>query len=113
MIKYTKKKIEETRNILTSIVCDVCGRDIPANKWTNGKPKYCTEKFMRVTTGHHDWGNDSIDSIETHQICSPECMDEFIKGFYENFTRNKESGTDYIEIESETVWIDTTGENNA
>lgn len=107
MIKDKIVEVTEKRRVPISLVCDVCGKEIPANIFTAGKPEYCTQKYMRVTTGHHDWGNDSIDSVEVHHICSAECMDKYMKNFYKTFRNNGDTATDYIEIESETRWIDT------
>ena len=106
MVKEKTVEVTEKQRVVISLVCDVCGKEIPANKFTAGKRNYCTRKYMEVTTGHHDWGNDSIDSIEVHHICSTECMDKYMRNFYMTFCQNEDSGTDYIEIESRTRWID-------
>ena len=107
MIKEKIVEVTEKRHVAIALVCDVCGKDIPANKETAGKPKYRTQKFMEVTTGHNDWGNDSVDSVEVHHICSTECMDKFMRNFYMTFCNNSDSATDYIEINSAKRWIDT------
>lgn len=85
MIFYGKPKIikkEERR--AEYLRCDVCKNKI-------------TKTYYAVTTGHHDWGNDSIDSIEHKEICI-NCISKFtIEYLKENVKRN----TDYIEIEKE------------
>jgi hypothetical protein len=52
--------------------CDVCGNEMNKNK-----------RHWELTTGHHDWGNDSVESIEDFDICSEECLrkkfDEYVK----------------------------------
>ena len=89
-----KKEYEVKTHIVTEKVCvseitycDVCKRNINTNKG-----------YWELTTGHHDWGNDSVDSIEHFDICSEICLrkkfDEYIK----------ESGEDdwntmYFEVE--------------
>ena len=39
--------------------------------------------YWELTTGHHDWGRDSIDSIENFDICSEACLrekfDEYVR----------------------------------
>jgi hypothetical protein len=45
--------------------CDICKKEIPSKKG-----------YWHLTTQHHDWGNDSVESIETFDICSKECMDK-------------------------------------
>lgn len=53
-------------------------------------------KYFEVTTGHHDWGNDSCDSIEHKDIC-PDCIGKVSLDYL-----TSASGTQYIEIE--TTW---------
>lgn len=64
------------------IRCDVCSKKI-------------TEYYYDVTTGHHDWGNDSIDSIEHNEICL-DCIYNFTTDYLKG---NNECMSDYIEIE--------------
>ena len=60
-----KVLVKETR------YCDVCKKEIESNS------------FWQLTTHHHDWGNDSIDSYEDFDVCSEECLrkkfDEYVK----------------------------------
>lgn len=49
--------IESTR------YCDKCGKTICQNTG-----------YWEITTHHHDWGMDSIDSFENFDICSTKCM---------------------------------------
>lgn len=55
-----------------TIHCDVCDGVIDDNA-----------AYWELTTGHHDWGNDSIESIKDFDICSEECLrkkfDEYVK----------------------------------
>lgn len=68
--------------------CDVCDKEI--NKYKG---------YWTLTTGHHDWGNDSHESIEHFDICSEDCLrkkfDEYVS----------DSGSDYntmyFEVERE------------
>lgn len=52
-------------------------------------------RYFYVLTGHHDWGNDSCDSMKYRDIC-PDCIENFVKNYIK-----KIDGTDYIEIETE------------
>jgi hypothetical protein len=72
------------------IQCDSCEREIPAIAMYDKKCKY-----FNVTTGHHDWGNDSCESREHFDIC-PDCIKQFTADYLE-----KCSGSMYIEIETE------------
>ena len=58
--------VQETR-MVTGIECDICNKVIPVSKGIESK-------YFEVTTGHHEWGNDSCESIEHHDIC-PDCME--------------------------------------
>ena len=58
--------------------CDVCNGVIDGNK-----------AYWELTTGHHDWGNDSCESIEHFDVCSESCL---MKKFSEYV---KESGSDH------------------
>lgn len=49
--------------VKTTTHCDVCDCVIDEN---NG--------YWELITGHHDWGNDSVDSIEHFDICSEVCL---------------------------------------
>ena len=52
--------------------CDVCNGIIDNNA-----------EYWELTTGHYDWGNDSVDSIENFDVCSEDCLrkkfDEYVK----------------------------------
>ena len=111
MDKTIKQKVLRTDDVVIKKFCDVCGEEIKVHEagpiWnrcdSRGRP-YCTAKYLSVTTGHHDWGNDSIDSVETHDICSTECLSKFMQEFYSKFNKSN-SGTDYIHIDSETDYV--------
>lgn len=82
---YEKKEVPVIKKTLTNIVCDVCGNNISVN---------CL--YYEVRTGHRDWGNDSIDSIENKDICSDECLQKEFNIYMELTSRTK-----YMEIERE------------
>lgn len=65
---YKVKRLEE------GIRCDICNKFIKADKRRSSED---TNKYYEVTTGHEDWGNDSVDSIEHQDIC-PDCIDNFV-----------------------------------
>jgi len=60
-----KKEVTEIKTITVAIKCDVCGNihngtDVP-------------DEWHSFNHNHNEWGNDSCDSFEYHQVCSPEC----------------------------------------
>ena len=79
---------------VTGVKCDICGKIIPATSLYIQKES----KYFRVITGHHDWGNDSHESIEHKDIC-PECIDAFVSKYLKDAYRSE-----YIEVETEYVY---------
>lgn len=62
--------VKETRH------CDICNGVINKGYW-------------KLTTGHYDWGNDSIDSIEDFDVCSGDCLrekfDEYVSESWDDY----------------------------
>lgn len=91
-----------TRTVI-DIECDVCGKIIPVDRWRDQELKYYT-----ITTGHNDWGNDSVDSICTRDVC-PDCVLKFIAEFLdeENETGYLRLETGHAYPETSTKYVDT------
>lgn len=72
--EYEVKTHTVTERVCTksTVYCDICDSVIDEY---NG--------YWELTTGHHDWGNDSCDSIEHFDICSEDCLrkkfDEYVR----------------------------------
>lgn len=74
----------------TGIECDICGKVI------DGEPRGYKDDdrvYYEVTTSHHDWGNDSIESIVHRDIC-PDCLIGFVDRYFK-----EARGSEEIEIE--------------
>ena len=84
---------------LVKVKCDVCGTEIAADGSWNDSSK----RYYEVTTGHRDWGNDSIDSVKTEDVC-PTCLPNYIKKYFEESIR---SSTAYCDIESAGAYPET------
>lgn len=87
--KYETKIVTKEESVLVSekLFCDHCRKEIKGPYWT-------------VMTGHHDWGDDSIDSTVKKDICSILCLNSEVENYY--VLSNKSNGaynTQYIEIE--------------
>lgn len=97
MAKVLSNEAEEVvckkRRKVLGIKCDKCGKEISPYQFAGDESKY-----YRVMTGHHEWGNDSCESIEYKDIC-PECIAKFVDEYLKN---GRDSA--YIEIETEHVW---------
>ena len=89
------EEVYKKKRKLTGIRCDVCDNIIHAGK-------YCTDEneYYRVMTGHHDWGNDSCESIEHLDIC-PRCIDKFVT----DYLKNEDYDSAYIDINREHVYL--------
>lgn len=85
---------------LVKVKCDSCGVEIIADY----KTRYDDyRRYYEVTTGHRDWGNDSIDSVSTKDIC-PACLSGYIMKFLDE---HMNSDTAYCNIESAVAWPET------
>lgn len=65
--------------------CNICGKLIDPSNW------------FRIITSHHDWGNDSIESVESRDSCSAACTNEF-SNEYINGSYSSKFNTKKIEI---------------
>ena len=83
MEKYEKREITISKKVLIERVCDRCKEKISN-----------LDSYYNVTTGHYDWGRDSIDSIERLHICSCKCLELEMKDYLGN-----SDDTCYINIE--------------
>lgn len=79
-----------------AVECDICHKTIPVKKrnYTDRSGRY-----FEITTGHNDWGNDSIESIETRDVCD-ECAPQFI---YEYLDGIAYSNTAYMKVKNKIV----------
>lgn len=87
--KYYKIKehiVKEPVFIQKEIFCDTCGNKINDN-----------DRYFSITTGHHGWGHDSIDSIEHICVCGSDCLYKAIDQYINDVKRDPTS-EHYIEI---------------
>lgn len=62
------KKTGTVTKLITSdigVICDVCGKEDNSTADPEG--------WYSFNSHHDEWGNDSIDSYEDHDVCSAEC----------------------------------------
>jgi len=65
-MKITKEKqVTEFKTVTTGYKCDVCGKIHDKNSFP--------DEWHSFNHSHNEWGNDSIDSFEYHEVCSVEC----------------------------------------
>ena len=87
MIEYEEKEVKRIERVQSKIVCDGCKKEI--------NPK---QGYFHVSTSHNDWGNDSIDSLEQYDFCSPDCLYEFARPYIQD-SYNQRFNTCDIDIE--------------
>lgn len=99
--EYKIAMVEQKIEYITTHKCDRCGKVLFKQycaEYTKNHPDLKREwvSYYRVTTGHHDWGNDSVDSIESKDIC-PSCLiNEYSD--YVNRSSSIVNNTEYIRI---------------
>lgn len=87
---YKKVSHIVSKEVCVDIYCDICNKKIDTK-----------DKFYEITTSHFDWGNDSIDSINNHDVCSNKCLFLFLADYYDDF---EDRHTKRIEIQHENGW---------
>jgi len=95
------KKILTIRECVVGKKCDICGKEIPptVKSFGYGKPLY---DYYEVTTSHGDWGNDSVESYEHFDACSPNCADKLWKEYIRDSSGT--ANTKCISIEHINGW---------
>ncbi len=75
-LTYYSQYDEETEktNVLTEVRCSKCGKLLDVHG--DGIKRMHSSKnglYYTLTTGHHLWGNDSVDSVESEEYCE-DCL---------------------------------------
>lgn len=95
-ITERKKIVKEViENVIIGRKCDICKREITPNPLNFSSKEY---NYFLITTHHNDWGNDSCDSYEEYDACSPECVMAFTSKYVAE-AYDKVYNTEIIEIE--------------
>ena len=89
------KKITVIQECVVGKKCDICGKEIPPS----GEQVY---DYYEVTTHHNDWGNDSVDSYEHFDACSPDCAYKLWKESIHNSAGAR--NTMCIKVEHKNYW---------
>jgi len=98
------REVEET---ISSVgICDICGKEFNYELGNYGKKIAC---YYRITTGHYDWGNDSVDSVTSKDACCEECVSRFTQEWLKD-EDVIHSNTAYIEINKDRHALKETDE---
>lgn len=93
MIVYEEIEHTVTEECAVKAFCDVCETEI--------KEKV---PYFDITTGHHDWGNDSHESREEYQVCSEECLQQLVDSYKSRTERR--INTEYIDIKHQYMKLE-------
>ena len=106
MIHTERKKVTTTtyEQVPVSGECDICGKPLEP-VYPSKLPSHISDKdiydYYRITTHHHDWGNDSIDSYEYTDCCCLDCALAFIRKYWTGCTKSKPWPTLELEMKHE------------
>ena len=77
-IEYKTELVEKKVPIKKEIICDVCNTRI-------------TRSYWHLITQHSDWGRDSIESIESFDLCSHACVNDKLWEYLEKSSNDYNS----------------------
>jgi|GEM_PF-4304635 len=63
-----EKQVTKVKNVVIGYKCDNCGKEVSQTRFP--------DEWHQFRSGHNEWGNDSYESIERNQVCSPDCYVE-------------------------------------
>lgn len=94
--REVKKTVKES--IGCKIICDECNKVILEHykEWTDHSNEVID--YYEVNTGHYDWGNDSIESMEEFHLC-PDCLMTFVEKYKKDSQKGNRKNTKYCSIE--------------
>lgn len=99
--KITEKVMKEVEETVSEIgVCDICGKEFDYTKFFGDK----VANYYCIRTGHHDWGNDSCESVEYRDACCDECLSRFTQEWLKDEDVIS-SHTAYIEIQKDRHFL--------
>lgn len=65
----------EPRCVVVETTCDGCGK----------RAKGAPDDWLHFSSSHGDWGNDSIESVESHDACSALCFLKVVAGIVDDY----------------------------
>ena len=82
------------------IIKEVIGERIYARECDFCKNRVDPNNYFVVETWHSDWGNDSVDSRESYDACSPGCVlkfaEEYLRKAFEKPVNSKEIRVEHV-----------------
>lgn len=100
--KVEKKAVYQDVIVSEERRCDRCGRHLwHHTKDGHKKPGLGSAEYYNIVTVHHDWGRDSIESVETYDVCircAKKMFEEYIEDSYDK------TNSLYFECSHERTW---------
>ena len=97
--KDTKEVICRKVRKLEGIKCDICHNELRVPYSKDGQCTRPYPQYFKVTTGHNDWGNDSIESYEYFDVCSSECLRKKFEEYVEDSGDDRYPNTMCFDVE--------------
>ena len=99
--KYKTAMVKQETEYINTCKCDRCGKVIFKHCGEDFRVQFqgirtFPVSFYTVTTGHNDWGNDSVDSINHMDIC-PSCLVNEYSDYVDRASKGNNS--EYIHID--------------
>lgn len=94
------KQVIKIESVTVARICDVCGKI--------HEGKYTPDEWHTFNHHHNEWGNDSIDSYEYHEVCSPNCYWTKFKECVEDLKGYKNAKVDDFEIQFARLLVNIT-----
>ena len=96
MKKEHKKTVVKEEVVCATVYCDFCKKRLYTTVHDSRVSSDLVDYFD-IVTGHNDWGNDSVDSVE-HKTCCKNCLNEAFVGYLNETLKNDVRNTKYIDI---------------
>lgn len=107
-ITYKTTMVEQKEPYIIYEFCERCGKLIQKFMGDHFREEYTPPAYGKeevhwyeVTTGHHDWGNDSCESIDTKIVC-PRCITEEYSDYIDRSCNH--GNTEYMDIQHGYGW---------
>ncbi|PIC81041.1 hypothetical protein CSV75_04475 [Sporosarcina sp. P18a] len=97
MRKYDKREVKKFEQVQTGVYCDQCETDIEQTPH---------EHFYEVQTSHNCWGNDSMESIREHDLCSMVCVTKHMHDYYNQEDVQESFRYEIVREDKSEIWRD-------
>jgi hypothetical protein len=94
-----RKEVTEFKIVTIARKCDVCGKV--------HEGKYTPDEWHTFSHSHNEWANDSIDSVEHHEVCSAECYWVKFNECVKDLSGRVNASIDSFEIQFARLLIDS------